>query len=125
MHLRHLTTFIAALLIGPCITLTAQANPRFTIENNLDETVDVTIFNGGDISCSTPAKAKEVDAGETSSFGCTGNGKGKCKIVLGIEGERICRSKQNTCSGKAIKVKSGRTVTIGENEDGKTACNFE
>lgn len=125
MRPKHLTAFVAASLVGLCLTLTAQANPRLTIENNLDEMVDVTIFNGGDISCSTPAKAKEVDAGESSSFGCTGNGKGKCKIVLGIDGERICRSKQNTCSGKAIKVKGGKTVAIGKDEDGKTVCEFE
>ena len=125
MHLKHLAALVAALLIGLCFTLTAQANPRFTIENNLDETVDVTIFNGGDTYCGTHAKAKKVDAGETSSFGCTGNGKGKCKIVLGIDGERICRSKQNTCSGKAIKVKGGKTVVVGEDEDGKTVCEFE
>lgn len=125
MHLKHLTAFVAASLMGLSLTLTAQANPRFTIENNLDETVDVTIFNGGDISCSTPAKAKQVDAGETGSFGCTGNGKGKCKIVLGIDGERICKSRQNTCSGQAIKVKGGKTVVIGEDEDGKIVCEFE
>ncbi len=125
MRQKHLTALVAASLMGLCFTLTAQANPRFTIENNLEVTVDLTVFNGGDISCSTPAKAKEVDAGESSSFGCTGNGKGKCKIVLGIDGERICRSKQNTCSGKAIKVKGGKTVAIGKDEDGKTVCEFE
>jgi len=125
MHLKHLTTLAAAALVALCFTLTAQANPRFTIENNLDGTVDVTIFNGGDISCSTPAKAKKVDAGETSSFGCIGNSNGKCKLVLGIDGERICRSRQNTCSGKAIKVKGGKTVMIGKDEDGKTVCEFE
>lgn len=125
MRQKHLIALVAASLMGLCFTLTAQANPRFTIENNLEVTVDLTVFNGGDISCSTPAKAKKVDAGETSSFGCTGNGKGKCKIVLGIDGERICRSKQNTCSGKAIKVKGGKTVAIGKDEDGQTVCEFE
>jgi len=122
MRLKHLTALVAIPVIGLSFTLTAQANPRFTVENNLDVTVDVTVFNGGDASCSTPAKAKTVDAGKTGSFGCMGNGKGKCKIVLGIDGDRICKSKQNTCSGKAIKVKGGKTVSISENNDGGHVC---
>jgi len=125
MRLKHLPALIAAPVMGLFFTLAAHANPRFTVENNLDLTVDVTIFNGGDMSCGTPAKGRTVRAGESESFGCLGNGKGKCKIVLGIGGDRICRSKQNTCGGKAIKVKGGKTVTIGEDADDKTVCEFE
>lgn len=122
MLLKQLTALALAVLTGLCLTLTAHANSRFTIENTLEATVDVTVFKGGDMLCDTPAKAKEVDAETSDSFGCVGNGKGKCKIVLGIDGKRICKSRQNTCSKGAIKVKSGKTVSISEDENGEVVC---
>ena len=122
---KHLTAFTFVSAMGLSLALSAHANPRFKVENDLDVKVDVTIFNGGDMSCGTPAKAKKVKPGETESFGCVGNGKGKCKIVLGIDGERICKSKQNTCSGTATKVKGGKTVTIGKDADDDITCGFE
>ena len=116
MRLKHLTSLVAIPMIGLCFTLTAQANPRFTVENNLDVTVDVTVFNGGDASCGTPAKTeaktKAVSPGQTDTFGCTGNGKGKCKVQFFFDIDQICKSERNTCSGKAIKLDGGSTTRI-------------
>lgn len=125
MLIRYASAFLLASIVALGLTMGAHANPRFAVENTLDETVDVVIFNGDDSYCGTPAKSKKVKAGERESFGCTGNGKGKCKIVLGIDGQQICKSDRNTCSKNAIKIDGGSSVTIAKNENGKTVCAFE
>lgn len=125
MFVKSLAVLTLASMVGLGASFSAHANSRFTVENNTDKTVDVVVFNGGDTYCGTPAKSKKVDAGKSGSFGCLGNGKGKCKISLGIDGEQICKSDRNTCSKSAIKMDGGSTVTVSRNSKGKPVCAYD
>ena len=105
----HLAVAAAAAL---CIAATAQASPRFTVENTSDDTIDVHIYSGGDTLCTHEEKTKKVSPGETKTIGCNGNGKGKCKVQFYFDIDQICKSARNTCDGKAIKLEGGATTKI-------------
>ncbi|MEO1188900.1 MAG: hypothetical protein AAFW60_07490 [Pseudomonadota bacterium] len=108
---------IAAIAAAP----SAQASPRFTVANQGDTKLNVYIFKGDDPFCTLEEKVKAASAGETDSYGCTGNGKGQCKVQLYADGDEICKSNRNTCNKNAIKVSGGRTVTISQDGD-KFTC---
>ena len=91
---------------------TAEASPRFTVANDTKTSVKVLIFNGDDMSCDIVAKKKSLSSGKTNTYGCAGNGKGKCKIVVRTDGHDICDKLTNTCDGDAIKVPDGSTLKI-------------
>jgi hypothetical protein len=124
MRLKHLTAFVAASLVGLCLTLTAQASPRFTIENASDDKIKVYIYNGDDTSCTEEAKTKKVSPGITETYGCTGNGKGKCKVQFYFDIDQICTKERNTCSGKAIKLDGGSKTKISWNGS-KFVCDID
>lgn len=100
--------FSAAMVASPA----AEASPRFKVTNNADKKVNVYIFRGDDPFCSFSEKLKSVSVGETDEYGCTGAGKGQCKVQFYAGGNEICKSDHNTCSSNAIKVDGKSTVTI-------------
>ena len=100
--------FSAAIAVSPA----AEASPRFKVTNNADKKINVYIFKGDDPFCSFEEKLKSVSVGETDEYGCTGNGKGQCKVQFYLGGNEICKSDRNTCSSNAIKVDGKSTVTI-------------
>lgn len=113
MFVKSLAVLTLASLVGLGASFGAEASPRFTVENTSDDKIKIFIYNGGDQTCTAAAKTKKVSPGETETYGCTGNGKGKCKVRFfsQIDGE-FCKSERNTCSGKAIKLDGGSTTTI-------------
>ena len=122
--MRHpsVTAFSAFASLGLLLAMAAaphaEASPRFTVTNETDIKVNVYIFKGDDPFCTLHDKLKSVSAGETDNYGCTGNGKGQCKVQFYAKGNEICKTNRNTCSKNATKVKGGSSVAItkdGEN----------
>ena len=112
MFIKSLAVLTLASMVGLGASFSAEASPRFTIENTSDEKIKIFIYNGDDQTCTAAAKTKKVSPGKTETYGCTGNGKGRCKVRFFSETGEICKSERNTCSGKAIKVDGGSTTTI-------------
>ena len=104
MLINSFTKLALATAAGLFFTFGAEASPRFTIQNASDDKIKVYIYNGGDRSCTEEAKTKKVSPGKTETYGCTGNGKGKCKVQFFFDIDQICKSERNTCSGKALKL---------------------
>lgn len=123
MLIKHLSMLAISAVAGTYFTMSAEASPRFTVTNNADKTVKIFIFNGDDADCLLEEKAKTIDSGKSNTMGCSGNGKGRCKIFLQQHGERICKSQFNTCGNKATKINNGGTVTTSEGEK-KVECTF-
>lgn len=112
MLIKPLTALVLAAAAGLFFTLSAEANPRFKIENATDKKIKVHIYNGDDTVCHTTASQGKVMPGNTKSFGCKGNGKGKCKVKLFSGSKRHCRNDRNTCVGKAIKMPGGSRAKV-------------
>ena len=113
-----LSTFASIGLVLAMATPNANASPRFTVTNQTDTKINVYIFTGGDPFCSFDEKLKSVSAGETDEYGCTGNGKGQCKVQFYAKGKEICKTTRNTCNKNATKVKGGSAIAI--TKDGNT-----
>lgn len=107
----------AWLVLTPAMVLNASASPRFTVENQSDTKLNVYIFTGDDAVCTFEQKLKYVSAGKTESFGCTGDGKGQCKVQVYAEGDEICKSDRNTCNKNATKIAGGKTLTVTQSGD--------
>lgn len=124
MHSKSLTDLAVAAALALIFAANANANPRFTIQNTSDDKIKVYIYNGGDTSCTEEAKTKPVSPGKTETFGCTGNGKGKCKVQFFFDIDQFCKSERNTCSGKAIKLDGGSKTTVRW-EGSKFVCDID
>ena len=128
MFSKHPTTLVVIASIGLSLALVssprAEASPRFTVVNQIDKTANVYIYTGGDSVCSLEEKLKKAVAGETDTYGCTGNGKGQCKIEIYVGGNQICKSDGDTCSNSAMKVKAKSTVTVSKSGD-KYKCHID
>lgn len=90
----------------------ASASPRFTATNTTKTKINVYIYAGNDSFCSFEEKLKRLSGGETDQYGCTGGGKGQCKVQFYADGNQICKSDGNTCSGNASKMKGKSRVEI-------------
>ena len=90
----------------------AHASPRITAINSTKTKINVYIYAGSDSVCSFEEKLKRLSAGETDQYGCTGGGKGQCKVQFYANGSQICKSDGNTCSGNASKMKGKSRVEI-------------
>lgn len=125
MLLRYITTIAIASLASLLLAMSADATSRFTAENQTDEKINVYIFTGGDTFCSVQEKLKSFSAGETDSYGCTGNGKNRCQIQLYADGRMICKKQHNSCyKDNARKMKNGSKVVITRTEDDGYYCSF-
>jgi len=116
-----------ASIMGVGLTLSAspsaEASPRFTLANKTNKSLSVDIYNGGDGVCMEASKTKQLSAGETDTYGCAGNGKGRCKIEIFKGGDRICKSLSNTCN-TAIKAKDDSILFIYKTDNGYD-CQFQ
>jgi len=101
-----------ATVAGLFLTPIAEASPRFTIENNTDRTVKIDIYSGDDTSCLDNEKRRSVGPFKTKTFGCTGDGKGKCKVQFSVDSVAICGKQENTCGGKAVKMDGGARAKV-------------
>ncbi len=126
MRKRQLTLLstIAAIGLGVAFAASpvAEASPRFTVQNDSNKKVIVDIYDGGDSVCSLADKTKIASAGETDTYGCNGQGKGRCKVVFTSGDKDICKNLNNTCSKSVAKVKDGATVVITRGTNGKFNC---
>jgi len=115
------TLFFAALAVLPAFVIgpgaeRALAGPRFHVTNNTGSHVTVNIFNGDDSACAIAAKHHKFSSGHTQSFGCEGNGKGRCKIDVRVGAGQVyaCANSQwNTCDSNGITMEDGQKITIG------------
>lgn len=123
MLIKHLSMLALAAAAGLFSAMSAEASPRFTVTNNADKTVKIFVFNGDDADCLLEEKAKTINSGKSNTIGCSGGGKGRCKIFLQQHGKPICKSQFNTCGKTATKVHDGGTVTTSEG-DKKVECKF-
>ena len=121
MHSKLFAIVIAAAVFSTCVALAAtpaaEASPRFTVINKSDSKAKIDIFSGGDSYCKVPEKAKTVSVGETDTFGCTGNGKGRCKVSVNVSGEDACSDIGDTCGDWKVKIEGGSTLTITGKDD--------
>ena len=115
MLINSFTKLTLATAAGLFFTFGAEASPRFTIENKTERTIKVDIYSGGDTSCLDSEKGRSVPPYKTKTFGCTGNGKGKCKVQFRVDSISICGKQENTCSGNAVKMKGGSRAKISRN----------
>lgn len=125
MLLKHLIGFAFASAAAFCVALIAEASPRFTVQNDLGRDVEVYIYSGDDTYCGSNEKYKTVPGGKSRTYGCSGHGKGKCKIKLRAHDKKICRSDRNTCDKTAIKMEDGAKVTVKKESKDKFYCEFE
>lgn len=111
--------YLAGALLAATLSAApyADASPRFTVQNKTDFKINVYIYKGNDSFCSLEEKLKSVSSYETDDYGCTGGGKGQCKVSLYANGEEICKNARNTCSKNAIKIPGGATLQIARDDD--------
>lgn len=116
-------------MIGICLLFAAaglspmaEANSRFTVENDIDDKVNLYIYTGDDTACLIEQKTKSVPSGESRSFGCAGNGKNQCRVTLFADGGGICKGKLDSCGKKAMRVKNHTKITVAHNGSGGYRC---
>ncbi len=111
-------TGLFALALAAMLSTPVFANSRFTVKNNSDARVSLTIFNGGDKICFT-GKQKQLSPGEEGSYGCDGNGKQRCKV--GFEARYSGGQVNNTLckdigSGCGVHIPNGGEVVINSDQ---------
>ena len=123
--LRPADAIALAEAAGLFFVLDAQASPGFTVNNSLKSDVDVYIFYGDEAYCGAHEKHQRIRAGKTRTYGCSGDGEGKCKIALFVDGKEICQSDHNACSKSMIVMKDRSSVSVrpGNRKD-KFLCQF-
>lgn len=121
MLLQQLAALILASSACAFFAIDAAAEPEFSVENQRDKRLRVLIYNGDDSLCASPDKTRTLKAGESKTFHCDGNGKGRCKIEITSKGKLLCEDDLNTCKKGAMKVKNGAHLIITSDSD----CNFE
>ena len=117
--------FLASLAFCSA-ALTAEASSRFTVQNDTDKHVFVSIFAGDDQFCFAEENSKRVKAGANRSFGCTGNGTHRCRLkFFSADEKQICKRQGNSCpNASARKMKNGQKVVISKDADGDFTCAF-
>lgn len=123
MFFKSFATFLLASLASCSAALTADANPRFTVHNDTGGKVEVYIYNGDDHYCEYEDKIKTVSGGKSKTFGCNGNGKGRCKIRLKMNNYKICKPNRDTCFGKTKKINGGGAVKVLVKDD-EVVCEY-
>lgn len=123
MLFRPLMALVFIASASLLFTSTADANPRFTVQNDTGGKVEVYIYNGDDHYCEYEDKIKTVSGGKSKTFGCNGNGKGRCKIRLKMNNSKICKPNRDTCFGKTKKINGGGAVKVFV-EDQEVVCEY-
>ena len=125
MLLKHIlapSLLAASVLV---FTLDANANSRFTLDNQTNKKLMVLIYNGDDSVCVTSAKSKYVRAGNSNSYGCEGHGNHRCHIRVYHDKSKVCKSPKNACNNSAIRVPDGSTITVSSVGDDKYDCTVD
>lgn len=104
-------TGLVCLALTAVLSPEARANSRFTIQNKGSYQLEILIFNGGDKVCAASTKTKFVDAGNSGTYGCEGNGHHRCKIQVrrkadGQKDNKFCAGFYNNCSGKTMAIEN-------------------
>lgn len=123
MLIKHLSALAIASAASLLFTTDAEASPRFTIHNDAPSQVKVFIFNGDDSDCILEEKVKTVSSSKSNTVGCSGHGKGRCKIRVKYKGEEVCKKNWNTCSNEATKIDDGGAVTVSLSQN-EISCAF-
>lgn len=125
MFVKHIlaSSFIVASAL--MFTFEANANSRFTLDNQTDKKLMVLIYNGDDSICTTAAKSKNVKAGNSNSYGCEGRGNHRCHIRVYQDKSKVCKSPKNACNSSAIKVPNGSTITVSSAGNDKYDCTVD
>lgn len=126
MLFKCFSAIILAAVASLALNLDAHAVSRFTVQNDTEEHVFVSIFTGDDQVCYLEQKSQRVDAGESKTYGCTGNGTQRCRLKFYSAAEKkICKKQGNTCPhDSARKMKNGQEVVISKDEDDAFVCEF-
>ena len=114
---RVLSSLALLILAAPGL---ASATSHFTITNDNNRKVVISIYDGDDSSCIFDAKGGSVEAGETKSFSCTGGGKQRCKVAVTVQeyDEEACSQITSGCGTVALVViPDGKTLVIESNSD--------
>ena len=106
-------------------TFEANANSRFTLDNQTNKKLMVLIYSGDDSVCITSAKSKNVRAGNSNSYGCEGHGNHRCHIRVYHDKSKVCKSPKNACNNSAIRVPDGSTITVSSVGDDKYDCTVD
>jgi hypothetical protein len=110
-----------SLALATTLSTHVYANSRFTVKNDSEARVSLTIFNGGDKICLT-GKEKQLSPGEEGSYGCDGNGKQRCKAGFearysgGLPNKTLCKDIGGGCgvhiaNGGELVINSDQTCT--------------
>jgi len=125
MLFRPFVILMVAFAASLAVAMEAEATSRFSVQNDSPEKVNVYIYTGGDTVCSIHEKLKSVGAGNSNTFGCTGNGKNRCQIQLYADGKQICKKQHNSCfKDNARKMNNGQLVVITYTEEEGYYCSF-
>ena len=126
MLIKPLSMFAAAVVASLALSLDASAVSRFTVTNDTDKPVFVSVFSGGDQLCALEQKSQRVEAGKSETYGCTGNGTQRCRLKFYSAAEKqICKKQNNTCpKDSARKMKNDQEVVISKDEDDDFVCAF-
>lgn len=122
------TILVATLsLFGLLCTLqTAQANSRFTVQNDSSAKILINVFDGNDELCSAEAKHHTLEPGEEQGMGCEGGGKHRCKARVSRHvndsWEQICLELDSDCGKQEVNMPNNATLTVADNGSGGTAC---
>jgi len=117
---------IVAVAASLSLSLDASASSRFTVQNDTENHVFVSIFAGDDQVCALEGKSRRVDAGKSGTYGCAGHKTQRCRLKFYSAAEKqICKKQNNTCPyDSARKMKNGEKVVISQDEDDKFVCAF-
>lgn len=122
-----LTKTLIPLCLAAGLSVPAQAASHFKVTNNLDQKIDVAVFDGGDKVCLSPRSTGTLEAGETKEFHCREQGNELCKVdvTLGKKGghKRVCGGLYKACGRNAMRVKNGAVLTV--NSTAKKDCTIE
>ena len=98
-----------------------SATSHFTVKNQNNRKVTLSIYNGDDSSCIFDAKGESVDSQATKSFTCTGGGKQRCKVEVSVpdyDDDEACEQITSECGTVALVViPDGETLTVEVNYD--------
>lgn len=126
MLIKPLSVVAVAVIASLALSLDASAVSRFTVTNDTEKHVFVSVFSGGDQVCALEQKSQRVEAGKSETYGCTGNGTQRCRLKFYSAAEKqICKKQSNTCpNDSARKMKNGQEVVISKDEDDDFVCAF-
>jgi hypothetical protein len=110
---RALVSLAVLILAVPGL---ASATSHFTVKNQSNHKVTLSIYNGDDSSCIFDAKGGSVNSGATNSFSCTGGGKQRCKVAVSVPDygdDEACEQITSGCGTVALVViPDGETLVV-------------